>query len=87
MVWEATEISSLRCSEEAWVVEEDQEDHRKARVLNTQSKLLLKKFITQRKLRSQSVEIESARFAMVEVAKTELTPLALVARVEVKELK
>lgn len=69
------------------MVEEDHRDHRKARVLNTQSKLLLKKFITQRKPRLQSAEIESARFAMEEVAKTEPTPLALVAREEVKELK
>lgn len=73
--------SSLKCSV---VAEEDaKEVHKKVKMSNMPSKLLLKKFIEERLLKLLLIEIESVQIAMVKEEKVELMPHVLLVKEEV----
>ena len=77
--------SSPRCS--AVAVVEDKEDLNKERVCNMLLRLLLRKFIKERHLKLQSIEIESVLNAQERVERMEPSQLVQDAEDVDKELK
>lgn len=70
----AMEIYSRKCLEVVWVAHREDKHQRRERMFNIQLRLLLKKFIREKQLKSQLIVIEFARLAMEREVKMELIP-------------